>query len=273
MSSFVQSAYAFLNDKGTNIVIALFALVFGLLIIKNLMKCIEKAIIDSKLEKSMIKLVLTIIRFVLYFLLALYILKKLDINLTGFVAVFSAFSLAVGLAIQDIIGSFVNGLVIASTKPFKIGDTVEIGGITGTVKEINLMHTVIDTPDKAEVYLPNKTVYNSQIYNYSKLPFRRLDYEVVLDFSNDREEATECLKKVLETNSYVSKNPSPLVYISEIEEKGVRYKLRCWVENSNYWNLYNDIRGEVYSACTENKISFALPKVEMLEKRNKEEEK
>ena len=261
MTPVLQSILSFIEAKGTSIIVSLFALVFGIMIIKNLMKIIKMAVIGSKLDKSMFKLVLSVIQFLLYFLLVVYILSKMGIGITGLVAIFSAFSLAIGLAIQDVIGGLANGLVIISTKPFKVGDFVQIGDISGTIKEINIMHTVLDSPDKQHIFLPNKTVYNSSIQNFTTNPVRRLDYEAGVDFSADHYQVKELFTKVLNQNPYVLKNPAPQVMVNEVGSNEIVYKLRCWVMNNDYWTLHFELREQILMACRENNIGLAFPQI------------
>lgn len=261
MSSFAQGALIFMETKGTNIIVSIVALVFGVLIINNIMKMLKMAVVDSKLEKSMVKLVLTILQFLLYFMLVIYILSKLGIGITGIVAAFSAFSLAIGLAIQDVIGGLANGLVIISTRPFKVGDYVQIGSISGTVQEINIMHTVLDTPDKKHIFLPNKTVYNSSIENYTTNPIRRIDYEFGVDYGNDFDMVKQKFTELVQNDPLVVKEPAPVVFLSRVDACEIVYKFRVWVRNENYWPLNNSLPQKAFDVCNKNNIAIAFPQL------------
>lgn len=261
MEKFLDSILVFLENSGYSLIQAAVALVLGILIIRNLLKITKLMLVRSKMDNSLVSFVLTIEKILLAILLSFYCLSTVGISLTGFVAALSALTLAIGLAIQDIIGSVANGLMIVSTKPFKVNDYVEIGDIGGTIKEITLMHTILTTPDNKRIMLPNKTVFASEITNYSCHPTRRIEFMFGVDYDTNVETAKQVIMETISAHPLVLHDPAPFCRLKELADSEIRFVSRVWVHNSDYWTVYFDLMEQVYAAFEKNGIELAFPQV------------
>lgn len=238
------------------------AIVFlGIIIIKCIMSFIKTALLQSTLDKLLVKFLLIVIKVCLGIFLALYAISVAGFPLSGFVAALSALTLAIGLAIQDIIAGVASGMMVVTTHPFKIGDYVEIGDKSGSIKEVSLFHTVLTTPDNKVVRISNKSVFSNDIINYSANPTRRLDMLFGLDYNCDRKLAFKVLKDMADNHPLVLKDPSPIVQIKEYGDSEIIYLLRVWVNNGDYWTVNFDFNRQILDEYEKNKLDMSYPRV------------
>lgn len=257
----MNSFYLFMQQYGFSYISVLIVAILGILIIKNLLRIVEKVLISSTLDNSLIGFVITILRIVLYILLLFICLSRLNIPLGGIVSTISALTLAIGLAVQDIIGGVANGLMMVTSKLFKVDDYVDIGDYSGSVKEIKLLHTVLVTPDNKTITIPNKTVFSSSITNYSVYKVRRLDTVYTIDFDSDVEKAKKTLLDLALSCDMVLKDPSPMTVVKEKGEYSVSILLRVWVSSSDYWNLTWFLNEEGMNVLKESGVTLPYPQV------------
>ena len=251
----------FMEMYGINYITTAIIAFIGVLTIKNILSLIEKGILDSHVDRSLISFIVTLCRIALYIGLLFIVLGRLGIPLTGMVSALSAVTLAIGLAIQDIIGSVANGLMLVTGKLFKIDDYVDIGGVSGSVKEIKLLHTVLVTPDNKTVTIPNKTVFSSEITNYSAMKQRRIDIVVGVDYDSDIDKAKRVILDVALKNKSVLDEPAPTVQVKNLADSEVQILLRLWVKSEDYWDVTWYLNEMVLKALNENNIEVPFPQL------------
>lgn len=259
--SFFQQIANFFRTSSFGVLEVISVLVIGILIINILMKLLRQALLASRIDRSLISFVSTVINFILWLMLCMYCLKKMSINLTGIVAMVSALGLAIGLALQDLIGGIANGLVIINTKPFKVDDYVTIGSQSGTVREISLLHTVLVTPDNKKIVLTNKSVYNADITNYSAFANRRLDMSFGIDYGSSIDKAREVLKKLIESNPMILRNPAPFIKLTDNNDNALIITLRVWVKSENFWDVSFELKEQGIKALLEAGIDIPFNQV------------
>jgi small conductance mechanosensitive channel len=260
-TTFIKQVMEFFKTSSYGVLEIIIIAVFGILIIKLLMKLIKQALLASSIDRSLVAFIDAVIEFVLALMLVLYCLNRMSVNVTGIVTMVSALGLSIGLALQDLIGGVANGLVIINTKPFKVDDYVTIGSQSGTVREISMLHTTLVTVDNKKIILTNKSVYNSEITNYSAFTNRRLDMNFDIDYSADLDEARKIIRKVVEDHSLALKNPAPFVRLSDDADNALVITLRVWVKSENYWDLFFDLKEQVISALVKAGISAPYPQL------------
>lgn len=233
----------------------------GILTVRNIVKLTEKALIDSTLDNSLVGFIVAIIRIVLYLGLLFICLDRLNVPLSGVVGAVSALTLAIGLAVQDIIGGVANGIMMVTSKLFKVNDYVEIGSYSGSVKEIRLLHTILVTSDNKTVTIPNKVVFSSSITNYSVYKVRRLDLLFGIDYDSSVEKAKKILSDLALSSPLVLKDPAPLIAVKELADSEIRILLRVWVNSSEYWNLTYFLNEKGIDALTQGGIEVPYPQM------------
>lgn len=263
----------FMELYGVNYVTTAIIAFLGILIVRNILKLIEKGLLDSTLDNSLISFFVTLCRILLYVGLLFIILGRLGIPLTGIVSALSAITLAIGLAIQDIIGGVANGLMLVTSKLFKVDDYVEIGGMAGSVKEIKLLHTILITPDNKTVTIPNKTVFSSGITNYSAMKQRRIDMVVGIDYDTNIEKAKKVILNAALKNHSILTSPAPMVKVKNLGDSEVQMLLRVWVNSEDYWEVTWYLNEYVLKALNNNGINVPFPQVTLSYRDNGGEDK
>ena len=261
MENIMDQAVEFLKASGYRTLTAVFVFVMGLIIIKNLVKMIKFGVLSSDMDASLVNFVLNVFKFILFFALILYCLSILQVSMTGFIAAISALTLAIGLSIQNTVSSIANGIMLFFLRPFKVGDFVEISGVSGSVREINVMHTVLNTPDNRRVVMPNSTVFNGVIVNYSANNIRRVEVKISVDYDADTELARKLLLEVCKNHPLVLKEPAPTVRWNAHNDSYLEYVVRVWTENANYWSVAFDLDEKACTTLQKHGICIPFPQL------------
>lgn len=203
-------------------------LLICLVIIRIVMKLVQKVLAKSSLDERVQKYVAAGVKVILYLLTAIIVVGSLGIDMTSLVALLSVASLGITLAAEDILANLAGGLVILSSHPFKLGDFIEVDGVTGTVEEIALNHTKLITADGLLVLLPNKTLADSKLINYTALGRRRVTHVVTASYDAPVETVKEACYYAIAHTPHVLKDPAPAVYVTKYGESAIEYTVYCW---------------------------------------------
>lgn len=236
---------------------ALFLLA-GLFLIKLATNLVRKALLRSKLEKAAHSMIIGVVRVLLYVLLLINVASALGIDITGVVALASVLTLAVSLALQNMLANVMGGFTILTTHPFHSGDFVDIGGQSGTVEEITMVYTRLATPDNKIVSIPNNTVIGSQITNYSVAGTRRVDINVTASYDMAAQDVIDALLQAGAVEK-VLKEPAPFAAVTDYGESAIGYTLRLWVKSEDYWDVYFQVNQRIQSVFAENRIEMSYP--------------
>jgi small conductance mechanosensitive channel len=205
--------------------------------------------------------VLTFVRFLLLLALLLLCLYGLGVPLTGVVSAISAATLAIGLAVKDILSSVANGIVLVINCPFKEGDYVEIGGAAGSIKEVKLMHTVLTTPDNKQVMIPNSQVFSAAITNFSANDARRMDIAVDVDYSENPEKVRKILLDVANKHPLVFDEPEPACHFNYSNASSITFNVRVWCKNKDYWTVNWDLNEQLTGTLIKKGVQIPFPQV------------
>lgn len=233
-------------------------LVVGLLLIRLVTKLARKALLRSKLEKAAHSMIIGVVQVLLYVLLLINVASALGIDITGVVALASVLTLAVSLALQNMLANVMGGFTILTTHPFHSGDFVDIGGQSGTVEEITMVYTRLATPDNKIVSIPNNTVVGSQITNYSVAGTRRVDIEASASYDMAVQNVIDALLQAGKVEK-VLPDPAPFATVTGYGESAISYSLRLWVKSEDYWDVYFQVNQRIQSTFAENKIEMSYP--------------
>lgn len=258
------------NFFGTNlgIVVAKFLPIILLVIvasflIKFIMKFVTKLVGKSKLPKNVHSIACSIVKFLLYFFVALIICGQLGIDVTSLVAAFSIVGVAFSLSIQDSLSNVMSGLTLLFTKQFSVDDYIEAGGVSGTVMAIGLSHCKLKTPDNKEIYVPNSTIVSEKIINYSVEPTRRVDITIGAAYSEDIDKVKNALRKVVDDTPEVLKDKDVFIGITAYKDSCIDYTIRVWVKNSDYWNAYLPMLEKIKREFDKNNIEIPYNKLDV----------
>ena len=252
---------AVLETPFPTVVLVIITLIFGFAAIRLLMVLVKRLLLVSPLDNAIVRFVLTSIKVILWIALILYAMRLLDIPLGSAVALLSAAGVAIGLAIQDSIANVANGLVMIMTRPFRVGDYVQIGDDEGTIEELRLMNTVLSTVENKKLILPNKAVFSSRIVNYNTNPTRRIEFIFSVDYSTDLDKAIEITRRACASCPMVLKTPALRVELSRAASSSLEILTWVWCSSREYWNTYFSVERAVYEAYKKEHIDIPFDQI------------
>ena len=250
------------NSLGANVLSKLLPFVLivvvGVIVIRIVMTIIGKALEKSKLEKAAHSLIKSVLRVLLFGLLALIAAGTLGIDVTGVVALASVLTLAVSLSLQNALTNVMGGFTLLSTHPFRSGDYVEVAGQSGTVQDISMTYTKLITPDNKVVSIPNSAVVAAQIVNYSAQDTRRVEVCVSASYDTPTQKVLDALV-LAGTVDNALLEPAPAAYITGYGDSAINYSLRIWVKTPDYWDVYFLVNQRVKQIFDEQGVIMTYP--------------
>ena len=234
----------------TSLLILVVCLIVIRIVNKIMLRITDKLKWDARVEKYL----RSGVKALMYILAALIVADSLGIPVTSLIALISVLGLAISLAVQDVLSNIASGLVILFSRPFELGDYVATNDGEGTVYEISLTHTKLDTPDGQRIMLPNSNMVSGKITNFTTLGIRRVNHPVTVsyDCATDAVRAS-CLKAVSRTKGVLT-DPAPVVVINSYGESSIEFRVRFWAKNDDYWDAYFQSLEEIRSAFAEDGI-------------------
>ncbi|MEM1389686.1 MAG: mechanosensitive ion channel domain-containing protein [Pseudomonadota bacterium] len=193
-------------------------------------------------------------------------LQVFGVEATSLVAILGALTLAIGLSLQGALGNIASGVMIMIFRPYSLGDYVEIAGVAGSVKEINLFQTVLSTPDNVQIMVPNSQAIDGVIKNYSGFPTRRVDVTFGIDYNDDMDKAISIVHGIVMDDPRIMSDPASFVKVVNLNDSSVDIQSRCWVKGADYWDVKFDLTKKVKSAFDEQGISIPYPHTMMIQK-------
>lgn len=234
----LDKGMVFLSEFGPKVIAAILIWIIGSWVIKNILKQTGKMMEKRGYEKSLQKFLLNLLSWSFKIVLIVTILGALGIETTSFAAILASAGLAIGLALQGSLSNFAGGVLIMIFKPFKIGDLIEAQGEIGVVKEIEIFTTKLAGLSNKEIIIPNGSLSNGNIVNYTSEGTRRVDLTIGIGYDEDIKQAKAVLLKVLTDNPKVLNNPAPTVNVSELADSSVNFAVRPWAASADYWDVY-----------------------------------
>ena len=252
-----------ITDWAVKIAGALLVFIIGRWIARAISRLVERALQKSQTDETLTQFLKSLTYFGLLILVIIAALGTLGVNTTSFAAVIGAIGLAAGLAFQNSLSNFSSAMLILFLKPFKVGDVVEAGGVTGKVEEISLVNTVIKTPDNVKIFVPNSSITSGNIKNFSAEPIRRIDLVVGIGYEDNLKKAKELLEKILENHPKVLKEPAPSVTVVELADSSVNIAVRPWVKTEDYWTVRSQLIEEIKETFDKEGISIPYPQMDV----------
>lgn len=230
---------------------ALLQLVLGLIVVRAILRMCDRLFDRSERIAPFRTYLRSILRAVLYTLLALTVLHALGVEITSFVALLSVAGLAVSLSLQNTLSNVAGGVMLLLSKPFTVGDYVSCEGIEGTVRAVDLAYTTFTTPDNKEIFVPNSQIVAAKLVNYNALGTRRIDFDFPVSYDAPTETVRAALLETAAAFPQILPDPAPLAVLHEYGASRITYKLRIWVSAADYWDVYYGIQAkarEVFAA-------------------------
>ncbi|MBN4070078.1 mechanosensitive ion channel [Olleya sp. AH-315-F22] len=249
----------FATEYGIKIIGAIVIWIIGAWIIKKLTNGLNKLMIKRDYDESLRKFLLNLIGWLLKILLILTILSQLGVETTSFAAILAAAGLAVGLALQGSLSNFAGGVLIMIFKPIKIGDLIEAQGEKGVVKEIEIFTTKLKGLSNKEIIIPNGSLSNGTIVNYTTEGTRRVDLVFGVGYDSDIKKTKEVLLNVLTSHPLVLQDPAPTVNVKELADSSINFAVRPWSKAEDYSTVYFDVTENTKEALDKAGIEIPYP--------------
>ena len=273
----VENASSLLTSLTDKFISALPVLAFavtvfflGIILSKVLLKITAKFVERSNIENTAGSFLISLVRVILYILVAIIALSILNVPMTSIVTVIGTAGIAIGLALQNSLSNLAGGFIILFSKPFKSGDLIEIDNSLGTVDSIGILYTKIITPDNKSIFIPNGKITDAKIINYSETSTRRVDLVFDIAYGDSFEKARNVIRNVIESDSLILSEPEPLIRMCSHKESSVGICVQVWTENENYWKVFYNLTESVKLEFDRNNIEIPYSQIDIHIKENQE---
>lgn len=249
---------------GLKVLAALLLYAIGAWLIKKVKKVLKALFIKRKIEPSLATFTISFVNISLTVLLFVLVVSILGVPTSTFAALLAAGGLAVGMALSGTLQNFAGGVMLLLFKPFKVGDYIEASGLGGTVDAINITTTQIHTPDNKIIFLPNGSISNNNIQNYSMAEFRRVEWTITISYGDDVQEGIDLLLKYMREDKRVLNVPDePFAAVSQLGDSAVLLIARAWTKGSDYWSLFFDMNKLIYEDFPKHGMNFPFPQLDV----------
>lgn len=248
-------------ETGGRIIGAVLIFIIGRLLISFLNKMVARLLVRRKVELSIQSFVRSLINILLTVLLIVAVIGKLGVETTSFAALLASAGVAVGMALSGNLQNFAGGLIVLLFRPFKVGDFIESQGVSGTVREIQIFHTILTTPDNKVIYIPNGALSSGTVTNYSREDTRRVEWVIGVEYGENYDKVESTVRRMLAEDGRILTTPAPFVALHALSDSSVNVVIRVWVKSEDYWDVYFDMNKKVYSVFNEEGIGFPFPQL------------
>jgi small conductance mechanosensitive channel len=253
----------FFIEYGPKMIGALVVLIIGLWIVKMITKGTGRVLEKRKIDPSLVPFLKSLTSTILKILVIISVMGMVGIQMTSFIAILGAAGLAVGLALSGTLQNFAGGVIILIFKPFKVGDFIDAQGFLGTVKEISIFTTILNTVDKKVIIIPNGPLSTSSLTNYSKEPQRRVDWTFGMAYGDDVENFKKAINDFIAEDERILKEPASFIGLSELADSSVNFTVRVWVNSADYWGVFFDMNEKVYKRFADYKLNIPFPQMDV----------
>ncbi len=259
VSQYVDTAVQMAILYGPRLILAVIVLVLGLWFINRFVALLGNGMERSNTEPTLARFLRNLVSVGLKGLLFVSLAQLVGIPTASFIAILGAAGLAVGLALQGSLANFAGGVLILMFKPFKVGDYITAQSVGGTVKEIQILHTILTTPDNTRIVVPNGVLSNGVITNYSAEPTRRVDFVFGISYGDDIGTARDIIAGIVNADERTFDDPAPQIVVSNLGESSVDITVRVWANAADYWGIKFDLTERVKQAFDARGITIPFP--------------
>ena len=248
-------------DLGRKLIIAVLIIIGGRIVILLSKNLAQKAVTGKlKADETLASVLRMVVHYGIIFICLIMILDLFGVNTAGLIALLGGAVVAVGFALKDTLGNIASGIIILLLRPFKKGDFIECGSVMGSVREMGLFATIMETADGVFISAPNSNLWGVPLRNYSRNDKRRLDIAVSISYSDSIDEAFRVLNDIIKEEERFLKDPPAQVMVQSLGDSGIGITLRAWVSGAMYWKIYWDQMKNVKEKIQAAGLSIAFPK-------------
>ncbi len=250
-------------QAGKSLLVALLIFVVGRFLVKLINKLVAQMMERRKVEPTIASFVKSFVNILLMVLLVITVVSALGVNTTSFAALLASAGVAVGMALSGNLQNLAGGILLLLFKPYKVGDYISAQGVEGTVKGIQIFHTILTTVDNKEIFVPNGALSSGSVVNFSKNELRRVDQTVTVEYGTDVEAVRQAVLDIAKADPRVLTDPAPFVALSALADSSVNFTVRFWVKSADYWGVFFDTNRKVYEEFNRRGIGFPFPQIQV----------
>lgn len=246
---------------GGRIIGAIIIFVVGRFLISFIRKMLSKILSKRHIDAGIQTFVMSLVNILLTILLIVAVIGKLGVETTSFAALLASAGVAVGMALSGNLQNFAGGIIVLLFRPYKVGDWIESQGVSGTVREIQIFHTILTTADNKVIYIPNGALSSGTVTNYSREETRRVDWVIGVEYGENYDKVESTVKRILAADKRILVTPEPFIALHALDASSVNVVIRVWVKSADYWGVYFDMNKTIYSVFNEEGIGFPFPQL------------
>lgn len=246
-------------DLGLNLLAAVVIFYVGRLVARMLTKGVRKVMEGQEVDPILVSFVTSLVHWGLMAFVIIAAITKLGVQTASLVALIGAAGLAVGLALQGSLANFAAGVLIVLFRPYRVGDYVEAAGVAGSVVQVQVLTTILRTPDNKEIIIPNGQIMSSIITNYNANDTRRIDLVFGVSYSDDLDKVRKIIEEAVAADSRILKEPQCQIAVSELADSSVNFVVRPWSKSEDYWAVRFDLIENVKKRFDKEGISIPFP--------------
>lgn len=262
---YVTNAALSLGSKLIQIIVIWFV---GRWLSKRLISMIKSMMLKKKTDASIQTFLVSFIDIVALIVLITIIISVIGIDTSSFIALFASAGVAIGMALSGTLQNFAGGVMVLLFRPYKVGDYIEAQGQAGTVKEIQIFNTLLQTPDNRVIIVPNGPLSTGIINNYSRESKRRVDFTFSITYGDDFELAQSVLLEIIGKDERILKDPAPFIQLSSMAASSIDITVRVWCNAADYWGIYFDMNKTVYKTFPAKGLNFPYNTITVNMKKN-----
>ncbi len=240
-------------------IVAIVIIIVGLIVANNVVRLMSRAMHRKEMDGAVISFLSAIVKAVIFIAALLMALSQVGVQTTSFIAILGAAGLAIALSLQSSLANMASGVLIIIFRPFRAGEYVDAGGVSGTIQEVNIFQTIMKTPDNKVVFVPNAQITSKPTINYHREDTRRIDLVIGVSYSADLLKTKEVLMEVVQADSRVLPEPAINIQVNELADSSVNFIVRPWVAVNDYWPTRWDLLREIKIALDKNGIEIPFP--------------
>lgn len=248
-------------SAGGHLIGALIVFVVGRFLMAFINRLVANILTRRKVDVGVQTFTKSLVNILLTVLLIIAVVGKLGVETSSFAALLASAGVAVGMALSGNLQNFAGGLIVLLFRPFKVGDWIEAQGASGTVREIQIFHTILTTGDNKVIYIPNGSISSGSIVNYSREENRRIEWIVGVEYGEDLGKVEACVRRIMAADSRILSAPAPFVALHALDASSVNVVIRAWVKGADYWGVYFDMNRSIYDTFNREGIGFPFPQL------------
>ena len=263
MEEIFKQIGSYVSEYGFKILLALCIAIAGICFAWLIGWLLKKILLKTRLDGAMLTFIVSILRILIMVLVVLIAASVLELSTEGLVVSLGTVALAIGLALKDSFANLANGILIIVNKPFRRGDFVSINGVEGKVHNIKLLTVELITFANVKIVLPNSTVLNGNIINYSALAIRRVDMEFTVAYGSDMDKVEEVLRTIAQEHPQVLKSMKINIYMISHDNSAISYSVKVWANNGDYFSVSHSFPRLVYDAFKKEGITIPFNQLDV----------